>query len=256
MKPNASHCPSAPHAIDDVAEDPLVGTGPAVTLRDFLTANYARLQRRLARRLGCSDLACECLHETWLRLGQGALSGEVQCPEAYVYRAACNAATDQLRGNRSSQHVDQTELEHLIDPAPGPHVLAELRSDLSAVEHAIQRLPHRHRYVLVALRIEEKSRQEVADGYRISLASVDTMLRQALDHCAEATGHAVIGGISRARRGFSRRWHATSEVTASARQRSGEWHPPSSARDLPRINVQLKIRHQPRWITPEDLQSD
>lgn len=231
MKPNASHCPSATHAIDKAAEDSFLETGLAVTLRDFLTANYARLHRRLARRLGCSDLASECLHEAWVRLGQVTLPGDVQCPEAYVYRVACNAATDQLRGNRASQHVDQTELEHLVDPAPGPHLLAELRSDLIAVEHAMQRLPHRHRYVLVALRIEEKSRQEVADGYRISLTSVDTMLRQALDHCAEATGQAAIGGISQARRGFSRRWRAKAaadEVTAAVRHRNGGRHPPSS----------------------------
>ncbi|MDP9902457.1 RNA polymerase sigma factor [Variovorax ginsengisoli] len=230
MKPNAAHCTSASHAIDDVAEGPLVGNGPTITLRDFLLGNYAGLHRRLMRRLGCPDLASECLHETWLRLGQVTLSGAVQCPEAYIYRAACNAATDQLRGDRSSLHLDQAELEHLVDPAPGPHLLAELRSDLRAVEHAMQRLPHRHRYVLVALRVEQKSRQEVADGCHISLASVDTMLRQALDHCAEATGQVVMGGVSRTRRGFSRRWRAASGGTASARQRSGDWRPhPSSA---------------------------
>ena len=77
----------------------------------------------------------------------------------------------------------------------------------------MQRLPRRHHAVLVALRIEEKTRQEVADGYRVSLTSVDTMLRQALDHCAQETGMAVTGGISGTRRGFSQRWRA--EVDAA-----------------------------------------
>jgi RNA polymerase sigma-70 factor (ECF subfamily) len=67
------------------------------------------------------------------------------------------------------------------------------------------RLPRRHRAVLIGLRIEEKSRQEVADWLRISLRSVDTALRQALDHCAEAAGQTVTVGIGAPRRHLSPR---------------------------------------------------
>ena len=71
----------------------------------------------------------------------------------------------------------------LIEPAPGPALIAEMRSDVMAVERALQRLPRRHRAVLMALRFDEMSRQEVADRYRLSLRNVDTALRQALDRC-------------------------------------------------------------------------
>lgn len=177
------------------------GDGTAdLLLRDFLVANYAGLHRRLARHLNCPDLASECLHETWLRLHGLAVPAIVQCPEAYVYRTACNLAMDRLRGNRYWQYLGDVELERLADDVPGPDHIAAARSDLAAVERAMEHLPRRHRAVLVGLRIEEMTRQEVAARYGLSLRSVDTALRQALDHCAGKTGHSVLGGVGTPRR--------------------------------------------------------
>ncbi len=178
--------------------------------RDFLVANYASLHRRLARHLNCPDLASECLHEAWLRLGRLTLPATVRNPEAYVYRTACNLAMDRLRSNRCWQYTgdSDTELESLADDVPGPDHIAAARSDLAAVERAMQRLPHRHRSVLIALRIEEMTRQEVADWHRISPRSVDTVLRQAQDYCAQASGQTVMEDDSSLQRVHSRRWQA------------------------------------------------
>lgn len=52
----------------------------------------------------------------------------------------------------------------------------------------MQHLPRRHRSVLFALRID------------LSLSSVDSVLRQALDHCAQRTGRPVLGGVGTPRR--------------------------------------------------------
>lgn len=197
----------------------LAGNGelPGVVLRAFLTANYQSLHRRLARDLGCSDQASECLHDAWLRLGEMTASEPVRSPGAYVYRTARNLAMDRLRSDRSWQYVDEvdTALEVLADEAPGPDAIAEARSAVQAVERAMQRLPHRHRSVLVALRIEEMTRQDVADRHCISLRRVDTALRQALDHCAHASGHTVRAEVLSPRRGLSRRWQE--QVTAPMR---------------------------------------
>lgn len=189
----------------------LVGNGelPGVVLRAFLTANYQYLHRRLARDLGCSDEASECLHDAWLRLGDMTPSEPVRSPGAYVYQTARNLAMDRLRSDRPWQYTAEldTALEFLVDHAPGPDAIAEARSAVEAVERAMQRLPHRHRSVLVALRIEEMTRQDVADRHCISLRRVDTALRQALDHCAHASGHTVRAEVpSSPRRGLSRRW--------------------------------------------------
>lgn len=213
--------PKASHIADELAAEPLGEHGQGIVLRDFLAANYARLHRRLLRNLGCPDLASDCLHDAWLRLTEASAPVCVQNPNAYVYRVACNVAMDELRGRRSAQYDDVEAIEHLTDPAPGPDLIALARSDLAEVERAMQRMPYRHRSVLVALRIEEKTRQEVADEYQVSLTNVDTMLRQALDHCARETGQNLLGGINQSRRGFSRRWQAkvlAAESTALARQ--------------------------------------
>lgn len=191
-----------PQSLADFNVRKLEKNDHGVVLRDFLTANYERLHQRLQRHLGCPDLASDSLHDTWLRLREITTPEFVQSPEAYVYRVACNLAMDRLRSDRPWQYSSdaETELENFVDPSPGPALIAEARSEITAVERAMQHLPRRHRAVLVGLRIEEMTRQEVAARYGLSLRSVDTALRQALDHCAGTTGYPVLGGVGTPRR--------------------------------------------------------
>jgi RNA polymerase sigma factor (sigma-70 family) len=179
-------------------------------LRDYLAANYGRLHRRLLRYLGCPDLASDCLHDAWLRLGDMTMPTAVQSPEAYVYRVACNIAMDCLRSSRSQQYAGntETELDAIADPAPGPELIAEVRSNVAAMDRALQHLPRRHQAVLMALRIEERTRQEVAVCHGLSLRRVDTMLRQALDYCAEKTGQLAVAGVRSPRRALPQARHA------------------------------------------------
>lgn len=179
--------------------------GIDVLLADILVNNYQRLHQRLVRHLGCADLATESLHDAWLRLSGLRLPATQQNPEAYVFRVACNQAVDRVRSNRAWQYTGDadTELESLADAAPGPAHIAEVRSDLDAVERVLNTLPRRHRDVLLSLRLEDATRQEVARRHAISLRSVDTLLRQGLDKCAQQTGQVVVGGISAGRRQLS-----------------------------------------------------
>jgi RNA polymerase sigma factor (sigma-70 family) len=156
-----------------------------VALRDCLAANYAHLHRRLLRYLGCADQASDCLHDAWLRLGETSVSAAVQNPEAYVYRVACNVAIDRLRGERALLNIGgiDGELDQIADHAPGPDMVAEARSELEAMARALQRLPRLHSAILMALRVDEIPRQEVADRYGLSLRTVDTALRRALECC-------------------------------------------------------------------------
>lgn len=221
----AWHCLASLKATDAVAPETPVEDHGAV-LRECLAANYARLRQRLQRHLGCPDLASDCLHDAWLRLGEMNVSEPVQSPEAYVYRVACNLAMDRLRSNRSWQYATDvaSELEALVDHSPGPDLIAEARSDLEAFERAMKRLPRRHRLALIGLRIEEKSRQEVADWLGISLRSVDTALCQALDYCAEHSGQEVFTGVSTPRRALRLvpMPDAQEGTSAQARSRHGE----------------------------------
>lgn len=187
---------------DPAANEPLDEAQRRLALQGFLCANYEGLRRKLTRHLGCADMASDCLHDAWLRLGDLEVRSPVQNPNAYIYRVACNAAMDRMRGDRPGQYVSDadTGIEHFADHTPGPERIAQARSDLAAVQRAFERLPRRHRSVLVALRIDEMTRDEVASRYALSLRGVDTALRQALDYCAGNAGQQVVAGVSASRR--------------------------------------------------------
>lgn len=185
--------PHRPHAsaCDETTNERLQEMRCGPPLRDFLVANYVRLHRRLTRHLGCADTASECLHDAWLRLGAMQAPPAVQSPEAYVYRVACNIAVDRMRSDRSWQYTRDAdaELQSFADQAPGPELIAEARSDLQAVEHAMQQLPVGHRAILIALRVDEMTREQVAIRSGLSLRRVDAALHQALACCAAPRFH-------------------------------------------------------------------
>lgn len=192
---------------DEAANEPMDEAQRRVALQAFLVTHYERLRHRLVRHLGCPSLASECLHDAWLRLGEMEVRAAVQNPEAYVYRVACNVAMDRMRSQRPWQFVGDADdaLADFADETPGPAQTAAARADLRAVDRAMARLPRRHRAVLVALRIDELSRHEVASRQGISLRSVDTALRQALDYCAVHSGREAWAGVSGPRRALRAR---------------------------------------------------
>ncbi|CAB3631201.1 RNA polymerase sigma factor [Achromobacter pestifer] len=163
------------------------GMDNAARLRHQLSHGYAALHRRLTRRLGCADLAGECLHETWLRLAR-PVAGEVRNAEAYVFRMACHLAIDRLRAQTSWLSLDDpgAGLPDLIDDTPGPQRIVEGRAALSVLARVMEGLSRQQRAVLVALRVEGRSRGDTADWLGMSPRSVDTALRQALRICEQA----------------------------------------------------------------------
>ncbi|WP_241116586.1 RNA polymerase sigma factor [Achromobacter xylosoxidans] len=155
-------------------------------LRCHLEQHYDTLQRRLAKRVGCADLASECLHDAWLRLGERVLPRVIRDPGAFVYRVACNAALDRLRGERRTVSLadmgdvaDLGDELDLPDPQPGPDRIIDGRWRLALLEQALDTLPFRHRCVLFDLYAAGESRAQVARTYGLSLGTLDTLVRQA-----------------------------------------------------------------------------
>lgn len=165
---------------------PDAGTDTAARLRAHLSGSYAALHGRLVRRFGCADLARECLHDTWLRLAR-PVAAEVRQADAYVFRMACHLAIDRLREQASWLSLDDPDagLPEPIDESPGPQAVAEGRSALMALARIMEGLPRRQLAVLIALRVEGRSRGDAAEWLGMSLRSVDTALRQALRHCEQ-----------------------------------------------------------------------
>lgn len=155
-------------------------------LRSLLLAEYVDFDRRLTRRLGSPDLASEALNETYLRLAGMREIGTVRSPKAYLFRIALNIATDRRRAEKrrlTSGEVDA--MLEIPDDRPDAARVIEDRSDVELLKRAIAELPERRRRVLMLSRIEGMPNREIAALLGVTVRTVETDLKQAVEHCAE-----------------------------------------------------------------------
>lgn len=155
-------------------------------LRELLLAQYATLDRRLARRLGSAELASEVLHETYLRLEAISEIAEVRNPTAYLFRIALNIANDRRR--TESRRLTTGEIDSLLDipdDQPDAARIVEDRSEIELLKRAIAELPERRRRALVLSRVEAMSNREIAELFGVTVRTIETDLKQAIEHCAD-----------------------------------------------------------------------
>lgn len=153
-------------------------------LRQLFLERYDELRGRLTRRLGSADLAGDALQDAWLRLARTETIGTVRSPDSYLLRIALNAAQDRRRAEkRYLTAVEIDSLLNLADDTPEPAQVAEARSDLQALEAVLAELPARRRTILLAARVDDMPRQEIADRLGISLRLVSKELQLAHEYC-------------------------------------------------------------------------
>ncbi|WP_034160378.1 RNA polymerase sigma factor [Sphingomonas sp. ERG5] len=169
-------------------------------LRRSLRTSYRDLIQRLTRKLGSPDLAQEALHETWLRLERPGALSDVANPEAYLYRSALNAATN-IRVSEG-RRLNAMEIEVALDipdEAPGPDVIAEGRADFTRLERALADLPERQRAVLCASLLETISYEALAARHGVTVRTIHSDIRHAVEHCADRLGVETIFTFDRRR---------------------------------------------------------
>ncbi|MEW6439016.1 MAG: RNA polymerase sigma factor [Pseudomonadota bacterium] len=194
------------------------------TLQRRLLLRYDDLKARLTRRLGSADLAGDALQDTWLRLERGPRSVTVASPDSYLLRMALNTAYDRMRDeNRRLTSVEISSLLDLADDAPDAARIVESRAELEAFKTVLAELSARQREILLAARLDNMSRREIARHYGISVRLVLRELQEAQDYCA-----ARLKKISTARftsipeNTSSRKDPAAANVRRSARTRTKE----------------------------------
>ena len=154
-------------------------------LRRVFLKRYEELKSRLARHLGSSDLAHDALQDTWLRLERGEGIATVRSRDAYLFRIAVNFARDRQR--TEDRRLTSNEIETLLtiaDDAPDAERVVEARSELRMLEAVMAELPPRQRAILLAARLDDLPRREIARRYRISTRLVQRELQEAQDYCA------------------------------------------------------------------------
>jgi len=155
-------------------------------LRELLLADYSGIDQRLTRRLGSADLASDVLQETYLRIEAMSDVGAIQSPKAYLFRIALNIANDRRRAE--SRRLTAGEIDCLLDipdDRPNPERQAQDRSEVSQLKRAIAELPERRRVVLTLSRIDGLPHREIAARLGVTVRTVETDLKQAMEHCAE-----------------------------------------------------------------------
>ncbi|MCA6111731.1 RNA polymerase sigma factor [Bradyrhizobium sp. CNPSo 4026] len=154
------------------------------TLRQLLVERYDHFRQRLTRRLGSSDAAQETLHELYLRLDRSDSAGALQNPNTYLLTSAVNLARDRWRTeHRRAGRVDIDALYALIDENPGPDRIVESRLAVEALKRALEELTPRQREILIAVRYERLTQDEIAKRFKISARFVRRELQTALEHC-------------------------------------------------------------------------
>ena len=154
-------------------------------LLSALIDGYDELKRRLARRLGSTELAGEALQDTFLRLECGNDVGAVQSPRAYLFRTALNLATN--RRVAENRRLTTSEIDALLeipDDSPDPARIAESRSEIAALGRVMLQLSARQRDIVFATFVDELPVQEIARRHRVSVRRIQVELREALLHCA------------------------------------------------------------------------
>lgn len=161
-------------------------TEPSLKLvRRYLIERYDDIKHRLTARLGSPDLAGDALQDAWLKITRVDTVGVVRNPGNYIFGVAMNAARDRMR-DVNSRHLSMTEIEDLLniaDDAPDAARIVEANSGLRMLETILDELPPRQREILLAARLDETPRLELARRFGISLRLVEKELQQAQEYC-------------------------------------------------------------------------
>jgi RNA polymerase sigma factor (sigma-70 family) len=170
-------------------------------LQQHLLVRYGDLKKRLTRALGSSELAGDALHDTWLRLERGGDLTKVRSPDTYLLHVALNIARDNLRSeNRRVTISDAETLLGIVDDTPDAERAAESRSELRALMSVMAELPPRQKAILMAARLENLGRQEIAHRYGVSVRYVHRELEAAQEYCARRLEKIAAGEFMSAQR--------------------------------------------------------
>lgn len=156
-------------------------------------ASYDDFKARLKRRLGSEDLACDVLHETYLRVDRLDDALEVKKPQAYLFRIALNIAADRREGDaRLLTGEEVAELLQVADEGLDPERIVGGHAEIRRLLEALCELPAQRRQILIASRLEETPHAEISRRFGISTRTVEKELKAALWFCAERLERKVI----------------------------------------------------------------
>ncbi|MFD8253693.1 RNA polymerase sigma-70 factor [Streptomyces werraensis] len=172
-------------------------SAPTSDVNRFLAAK-PRLEAIAYRLLGSASEAEDAVQETYLRW-QGADTGRIEVPEAWLTKVLTNICLNQLTSARARRemYVGQWLPEPLVagDPMLGPADTAEQRESVSfAMLVLLERLSPDERAVYVLREAFGYAHKEIAEILDVSEAASQQILHRARKHVAQGRARREIDG--------------------------------------------------------------
>lgn len=159
-------------------------------LGEIFAKHRTQLKRAAHRILGDPHLAEDLVHDAYLRAKETACAhATLAQPLSYVHRVVRNLAIDRYRRNALESQIFEPEDSGANVAAPAartPEAMAIDRQELSLVARALAELPERVRRVFELYRLEGRTQREIGAELGLSAATVNTLIREALDCCRAA----------------------------------------------------------------------
>lgn len=132
---------------------------------------------RQFRDIEVDDVVQEC-YATFLDVDVG----KIKAPQAYLFRMARNIVLQHYRRARiiSITAVADFDAQNIMDDAPSPQQVVEVRQELEYLYQMVEQLPERCRQVLLLRRLEGLSQRQVSQRLGISENIVEKQVARAL----------------------------------------------------------------------------
>lgn len=159
-------------------------------LGEIFAKHRTQLKRAAHRILGDPHLAEDLVHDAYLRAKEmTSAQATFAQPLSYVHRMVRNLAIDRYRRSALESQIFEPEDSGAQVAAPAartPEAMAIDRQELSLVARALAELPERVRRVFELYRLEGRTQREIGAELGLSAATVNTLIREALDRCRAA----------------------------------------------------------------------
>ena len=159
-------------------------------LGEVFAKHGTQLRRAAHRIVGDTHLAEDLVQDAYLRAKEMACAqGTMAHPLSYVHRMVRNLAIDRYRRGALESQLFEPEDSGAQVAAPAartPEAMAIDRQELALVARALAGLPERVRRVFELYRLEGRTQREIGAELGLSAATVNTLIREALDRCRAA----------------------------------------------------------------------
>lgn len=163
---------------------------PVAAFSEIYASHHGWLHTWLRRRMGCSHLAADLTHDTFLRLlSKPSVIDQVREPRAFLSTIAHGLMVNHLR----RQELERAYLHALaVLPeavCPSPESRAIVLETLLEIDAMLDGLPAKVRQAFLLSQLEGLPYAEIAERLSVSISMIKKYMLQATLHCMQFEPH-------------------------------------------------------------------